>query len=108
MASQNAYVGKDVGPLSDRLDLVYPIDKGLITDWDSMEKVWHYTFNQLLKADPEQTSVMLTETPQNHPKNKERMASVRTHFHWVYAVLIYTAVRQWATAVLKHHFLLNP
>ena len=33
-------------------DIINPIDKGSITDWDMMQKMWEYTFDDKLKCDP--------------------------------------------------------
>lgn len=41
-----------------------------------MEKIWHYTYYNELKADPMEHSVMLTEAPLNPKKNREKMMEI--------------------------------
>lgn len=39
-----SYVGAEILNKRDVLNLKYPIDCGFITNWDDMEKFWHYHF----------------------------------------------------------------
>ena len=42
-----------------------PIERGIVTDWDSMEKIWGDTFYNVLKVNPEEHPVLVTEVPLN-------------------------------------------
>jgi actin len=55
------------------LSITYPIEHGVVTDWADLEKVWHYTFFDALRVDPEKHAVIVTEAPMNPKKNRERM-----------------------------------
>ena len=47
------YVGREINPkTSVGLHLSQPIDKGMVTNWEDMEKVWDYTFSHELNVKP--------------------------------------------------------
>jgi len=48
----------------------------LITNWNDMEKIQHYTFYNELRVAPEENLVSLTEVPLNPKANRERMKQV--------------------------------
>ena len=60
------------------LKLAYPIEHGIVTSWDDMEKILHHTYCNELRVAPEGHSVMLTEAPLNPKSNRERM--IQIHF----------------------------
>ena len=59
------------------LKIQKPIERGVITNWDDMEKVWHHTFYNELRVSPEEANgVVLTEAPLNPKANREKMVSI--------------------------------
>jgi actin-related protein len=76
IAQCEAYIGDDAHAKRGLMILKNPIEHGIITNWDDMEKVWHHTFyNELLVA-PEDHPVFLTEAPMNPKANRERMTRI--------------------------------
>lgn len=58
------------------LHLHYPIERGLVTGWDDMEKLWKYLFEWELGVKSCQRPVLMTEPSLNPRENREKMTEV--------------------------------
>ena len=70
------YIGQDAEEKRAVLLLNYPIEHGVINNWDDMEKIWGHVFTNELRIDPVEHNIMITEAPLNPKENREKMAQI--------------------------------
>ena len=73
---KNNFVGDDAQARRGILTIAYPIEHGIVTNWDDMELIWHHTFYNELRIDPEKNNILLTEAPMNPKVNREKMTQI--------------------------------
>lgn len=77
-AGQNTYVGEEAQVMSRRgiLTISHPLENGIVTNWDDMEKIWSHTFHDELRIDPAAQPVMLIDSALNVKANREKMVQI--------------------------------
>ncbi|KAF1802766.1 actin family [Mucor lusitanicus] len=69
-------VGEEAAQLRNILQMSYPMENGIIRNWEDMRHLWNYTFDEQLKIDPRDSKILLTEAPMNPKQNREKMAEI--------------------------------
>ncbi|KAK6832456.1 hypothetical protein RU639_004054 [Aspergillus parasiticus] len=72
----NSYVGDDAIANAEMISFTNPIERGLITNWDDMEKIWSHAFASGLQVAPKEHPVLLTEHPLNPKSNREKTTQI--------------------------------
>ncbi|NWX94768.1 ACTY protein, partial [Nothoprocta pentlandii] len=70
-----------IGPKAEEhrglLGIRYPMEHGVVRDWNDMERVWQYVYSkEQLQTFSEEHPVLLTEAPLNPSRNREKAAEV--------------------------------
>ena len=57
-------------------DNVSPIEHGIITNFDLMEKIWEHTFTRELKVPQEERNILTSDSPLSPKINRERITQI--------------------------------
>ncbi|OWM70728.1 hypothetical protein CDL15_Pgr014401 [Punica granatum] len=70
---KDVVVGEACADLRNQLDISYPVNNGIVQNWEDMGHVWDHAFYNELKIDPKDCKILLTDPPLNPSKNREKM-----------------------------------
>jgi len=66
-------VGDEASVARSMLKITYPLENGIVKDWNDIDHIWDYTFFEKLHVNPKECKILLTEPPLNPKKNRELM-----------------------------------
>ncbi|KAL8844470.1 MAG: hypothetical protein Q9176_000981 [Flavoplaca citrina] len=70
------FIGQRAQELRGLLKIRYPLEHGIVTDWDDMERIWQFVYTEELKTLSEEHPVLLTEPPLNPRANRDTAAQL--------------------------------
>ena len=71
-----SYVGEEAESKRAILDVVHPIERGVIVNWDDAQLLWQHAFLKALGVVPEQHAVLLAESPLSENGDRERITEI--------------------------------
>ncbi len=69
------FIGPQAQELRGLLKMHYPMEHGIVTDWEDMQRIWERLYAEL-QVNAEDHPVLLTEAPLNPRKNKQLAAQM--------------------------------
>ncbi|KAF6076457.1 actin like 7A [Phyllostomus discolor] len=73
---KETFVGQELLNPEVHLKLINPLRHGIIVDWDSVQAIWEYLFQQEMKIAPEEHAVLVSDPPLSPHTNRERYAEM--------------------------------
>jgi actin-related protein 2 len=68
-------VADEAAPYKAMLELNYPVEEGIVKNWDDMGLIWGRAF-ELLKTDIPNTKILMTEAVMNPFINRVKMSEI--------------------------------
>ncbi|KAK5574988.1 hypothetical protein RB653_010243 [Dictyostelium firmibasis] len=82
-------VGDEAAKLRSMLQITYPLENGIIRNWDDITHVWDYALKEKLKvSNPRECKILLTEPPMNPVANRQKMIEVMFEKYGFQAVYV--------------------
>eukprot|EP01125_Pyxidicula_operculata_P003992 TRINITY_DN1564_c0_g1_i1.p1 TRINITY_DN1564_c0_g1~~TRINITY_DN1564_c0_g1_i1.p1 ORF type:complete len:362 (-),score=10.10 TRINITY_DN1564_c0_g1_i1:62-1147(-) len=72
---RDTYIGHEAQSRRNILKIKYPIEHGIVTNWNGMEKIWEHSFDALHVA-PEEHPILLTEASMGPKANREKITQI--------------------------------
>jgi centractin len=72
----DVFIGPRAQELRGLLKLKWPLEHGIVTSWEDMERIWRYIYETELKTMSEEHPILLTEAPLNPRANREQAAQL--------------------------------
>jgi len=74
--TNDCFVGDEVESMRGMLALNRPIEHGMVTNWDDLERIWDHIYSTELNVSPEEYPILLTEPPGPSKSDREKMTQI--------------------------------
>lgn len=91
IGQKELYIGEEAQQKRGVLKIEYPIEHGIVKQWDYMQQIWYHTIYNELRVDPAEYGALLTEAPLNPKMNREKM--VQIYFETFKVPTFYVAIQ---------------
>lgn len=91
IGTKDLYIGEEAQQKRGVLKISYPIESGIVKDWEQMQQIWYHTIYNELRVDPKEYAALLTEAPLNPKENREKM--IRIFFETFNVPSFYVAIQ---------------
>lgn len=76
VAIKDIMCGDEAAAARNMLQISYPMENGVIRNWEDMGHLWNHSFYDKMQIDTRGRKVLLTEPPMNPLKNREKMCEI--------------------------------
>lgn len=76
MDNKDCYIGEEALAKRGVLAIKYPVEHGIVTNWDDFQQILHHVFYNELRVTPEESNVIITEAPLNPKANREKLTQI--------------------------------
>ncbi|MCO5556904.1 hypothetical protein L7F22_010459 [Adiantum nelumboides] len=66
-------VGEPCAKLRHQLEVTHPITNGIVQNWEDMTHVWDHMIHNVLKVEPSECKILLSDPPLNPLSNREKL-----------------------------------
>ncbi|KZS92970.1 actin-like protein [Sistotremastrum niveocremeum HHB9708] len=87
----DTFIGRKAQEYRGLLKIKYPMEHGIVTDWEDMERIWSWIYAEELATLSEEHPVLLTEAPLNPRSNRDIAAQI--FFDTFNVPALYTSVQ---------------
>ncbi|KAH8835740.1 actin-related protein [Flagelloscypha sp. PMI_526] len=72
----DTFIGRRAQEFRGLLKIKYPMEHGIVTDWEDMEQIWSWVYAEELNTLSEEHPVLLTEAPLNPRSHRDTAAQI--------------------------------
>ena len=76
LTMKDYYLGEEAMAIRGTLAMEYPVERGIINNWEDMENIWRHVFVNELKINPKEHPILITEPPLNPHRNQETTTQI--------------------------------